>query len=529
MTGKRIEMYRLQDLVRLHRMNTGYREVARLLKMGTNTERDYREALEKAGLLMGDPRDLPELKELKAAIIKHLPPKQSPERFSTVEPWGEEIVDMIKKDAGATAIYDYLRLTYEEAFTGSLSAVKRFCRRKKKKEGIKPEDVVIPVETDPGEIAQVDFGYCGRLYDAFERRVRKAWVFVLVLGFSRHMFADIVFDQRTETWLRLHIKAFETLGGVVETVVPDNLKSAVVRAAFGADGPTALNRSFRELAKHFGFKVDPAPPRKPEKKGKVEAGVKYVKRSFFRPRDFVDVDDARYQLAQWVEKIAGQRKHGTTGRRPLELFEEKERGALLALPTNPFEMAVWKKAKVHADSHIAFEKRLYSVPWRHIGKEVWVRATASAVSVYLDEERIATHDRRGPGWRSTKDEHLPEHRSDYRHRNRSYWEERADKLGEPVGSYIREVFDSDDVLSKLRAVQGMVKHLESFPPERARRACERASYFGNHTLRGLKNILRRALDIEPLPDEQSEGCQVILHPRFARKASEFIPKKEKIK
>jgi transposase len=109
----------------------------------------------------------------------------------------------------------------------------------------------MPVETDPGDVAQVDFGYVGKLYDADAGKLKKAWVFVMTLGFSRHMVARIVFDQKIETWLRLHIECFEELGGVPKTIVPDNLKAAVIRAAFGVDEETALNRSYRVLARHY--------------------------------------------------------------------------------------------------------------------------------------------------------------------------------------------------------------------------------------------------------------------------------------
>jgi transposase len=98
----------------------------------------------------------------------------------------------------------------------------------------------------------------------------------MVLSYSRHQFARVVFDQRTETWLRLHVEAFAALGGVPRVVVPDNLKAAVIRGAFGASEEPTLNRSYRELARHYGFKIDPAPPLKPEKKGKVESGVKWT-------------------------------------------------------------------------------------------------------------------------------------------------------------------------------------------------------------------------------------------------------------
>jgi transposase len=103
------------------------------------------------------------------------------------------------------------------------------------------------------------FGYVGMLVDPATNRPRKAWVFVMVLGWSLHMVARLDFDQCTETWLRCHVEAFAELGGVPAVIVPDNLKAAVIRAAFGAGDPTVLNRSYRELARHYGFKNDPTP------------------------------------------------------------------------------------------------------------------------------------------------------------------------------------------------------------------------------------------------------------------------------
>lgn len=105
----------------------------------------------------------------------------------------------------------------------------------RKESPVRPQQVRIRVETDPGDVAQVDFGYVGRLYDSDSGVLHRAWVFVMVLGYSRKMFARIVFDQTVPTWLRLHVEAFAALGGVPRTIVPDNLKAAVVRAAFGAD------------------------------------------------------------------------------------------------------------------------------------------------------------------------------------------------------------------------------------------------------------------------------------------------------
>lgn len=199
-------------------------------------------------------------------------------------------------------------------------------------------DVAIPVETAAGEVAQVDFGYVGKLYDASSGRLRTAWVFVMVLGYSRRMVVRTCFDQKIETWLRVHVEAFAELGGAPSTIVPDNLKAAIVRAAFGVDGAASLNRSCRELARHYGIKIDPAPIYAPKEKGKVEPGVKYVNGDFFTGRGGNDVDNTKRELQRWVDEIANQRIHGTTRRRPIDLLTDDERAALRPMPKQRYEL-----------------------------------------------------------------------------------------------------------------------------------------------------------------------------------------------
>jgi hypothetical protein len=153
-----------------------------------------------------------------------------------------------------------------------------------------------------------------------------------------------------------------------------------------------------------------------------------------------------------------------------------------------------------------------------------VRACGKTVVLYVDDTRVAEHERALPGKRSTKVEHLPDHRSDLRERSQSYWEHRAGRMGEVVLTYVREVFNSDDVLDQLRAVQAIVTHLEKFPESRARAACARARFYGNYTYPGIKNILRKALDLQPLPtvtvaDEQGTDAPRF---RFARDVRELL-------
>jgi transposase len=481
--------------------------------MGPNTERQYRLALEQARLLGGAPEEIPSLEVLKGAVREHAPSKPPPQQVSSVLAWRPQVEAFLDRGLRPKAIFDRLRLELPD-FTGSYAAIKRLTWTIGRERGVQADDVAIAVETDPGDVAQVDFGYAGHLWDPEAKALRRAWVFVMVLGYSRHHFAQIVFDQKTDTWIRLHVEAFKSFGGVPRTIVPDNLKAAVVRAAFAVDEDSELNRSYRELARHYGFQVDPTPPRAPKKKGKVESTVKYVKRNALAGREGEDVNQVRIALARWTVEVAGTRVHGTTGKKPLEVFEGEERAKLLPLPARRYELVVWKRCTVHADCHVEFDGRLYSVPWRLVRQSVWACATHASVVVYHDDEVVARHERRGASWRSTLDEHLPEERASLRHRRRDFWEERAAKIGDDVAAFVRGVFDADDVLSQLRKVQAIVTHLEKFPPERAQAACKRASFYGATSYQAVRDILRRGLDLEPLPT--SAAPPTTWSPRFAR-------------
>ncbi len=342
---------------------------------------------------------------------------------------------------------------------------------------------------------------------------------------SREMFCDLVFDQKIATWLDLHVQAFEHFGGVPKVVVPDNLKSAVIRASFGIDGDPTLNRSYRELARYCGFQIDPTPPRAPEKKGKVESNVKYVCRNFLSTWTTVDIHEDRRQLQRWVAEIAGQRIHGTTGRRPQELFEEAELQALSPVPATRREPVLWKVVKLHRDSHVQVDGAFYSAPWKLLGVKLWARCTPHSVALWNDDKLVHTHGRVRRGQRRTVDEHLPEHRRDLCHRSRSYWIEQAQSIGPEVERLATEIFDSDDVLLQLRRVQSVVRHLETFPRERTRKAAARALHYGCLDYRGIKTILRKGLDLEPLPDKSRQRSWAS-GSRHAREANSFSSTQE---
>lgn len=519
-------MHKIQELVRLIRMGEQPRSVRRLLKMSSKTEVKYRKAIENAGLLAGSPDDLPPLAALRAALLERHPLPSPRVVDTSLAPWADRISAALMSPSppGLKALWDKLRRD-DPNFTASYSAMRRFAARLRKAAGVRPEDVVIRVDTAPGDVAQVDFGYVGKWFDPDTGRARKAWVFLMVLGYSRHMFAKIVFDQKISTWLNLHIDAFRYFGGVPKTIVPDNLKAAIIRAAFGAADrhEISLQRSYRELARHYGFKVDPTPAYAPEKKGKVESGVKYVCRNFFATCTAGDLPAANRELAEWLEKTASTRNHGSTGKAPGAMFAAEEKATLIALPTTRYEIVIWKTATVHRDSHVEFAGRLYSVPWQHVGKTVNLRATAHSVEIHFNDVRVATHERRAPGRVSTNEAHLPEGRGDLAHRCETWWRQRARELHPDIGEFVDEVFASDAELSKLRDVQAIVTHLETFPDHRRLATVARARFYGNYSYAGIRNILKEGLDAQPLP-QVAVPQAVAAHerPRFARNPTELL-------
>ena len=214
-----------------------------------------------------------------------------------------------------------------------------------------------------------------------------------------------------------------------DVIGPDNLKSAVIRGAFGVDDRADLNRTYCELARHYGFQVDPAPPRAPKKKGKVERSIRYVKGNFFKTWEIQSLQEDREHLTRWNVQIAATRVHGTTGRTPIDLFTEEEQAALRSLPRTRWEWVRWREATVHVDCHVQIDGAFYSVPWQHLGQKFRVLSSEKSVAMYHQDAILYVHARARRGQRQLILSHLPEERRDLRYRSRTDWESRSEEKG----------------------------------------------------------------------------------------------------
>ena len=245
-------------------------------------------------------------------------------------------------------------------------------------------------ETPPGKQAQVDWGHLGWLHE--EGKERQMWGFTITLGYSRMMLAEAALDQRLGTLLRMHEMAFQQWGGVPEELLYDRMKT--VWTGTDERGEIVWNSVFLDFARYWGFTPRLCRPYRAQTKGKVESGVKYVRRNFLcglQGREPGSLPDLNAQLREWVSNVANQRVHGTTH----EQVSKRWEGERLSLnPANgrlPYPHVDQELRRVARDAYVAWQGSRYSVPWKYVGKEVWVLESGQDVEVRCGGERIAIH------------------------------------------------------------------------------------------------------------------------------------------
>jgi transposase len=507
---ERLPMNYIRDLINHLRAGDSERRIARELKVSRPTVHKYKVWAEAQGYLEPE-QSLPDMATLLAELGPVSKPPQMRSTLVQYQPFIEQLLD---QGVEMTAIWQRLQEVHN--YPGSYGSVRRFVRRLRPRE---PE-AVVRVQCEPGEELQVDFGSAGQLYDPVDGRLRQAYVFVAILSYSRHQYAEFVFDQKVPTWLALHRRAFESFGGVPKRVVPDNLKAAVRKVLLY---DPVLSEAYRRLALHYGFLVSPTMPRTPRHKGKVESGVHYVKRNFLAGRTFVDLHTANQRLAHWVQNVAGPRIHGTTRQPPLKLFNEHEQAALQPLPVTPFTLLQIKPVKVHPDCHVVNDGSYYSAPYQYIGQKLEAHISEQLVELYAGLELVASHLRsRQPGQWQTRQTDYPPDKAAYLRQTPAYCRRVAGQIG-PATTQVVERLLNDRPLDRLRSVQAILGLKQSVGPERLEAACARALHFGDVRYRRIKQILNAALDREPLPTETTPLNGPAQPFTFARPSHDFFP------
>ncbi|MFC1573320.1 IS21 family transposase [Candidatus Eisenbacteria bacterium] len=380
------------------------------------------------------------------------------------------------------------------------------------------------VEPSPGELAEVDFGYLGLIPYPETGRRRKLWALIVTLCHSRHQYVHFTHSMKLADLIDGLEDAWEFFGGVTARVVLDNMRNAITRADHY--DPT-FQRTFAEYALHRGFVIDPAPVAMPTGKPKVERNVSYLRDNFFAGEDWRDRDHVQREAISWCLGTAGTRRHGTTQKPPLVVFEEIEKRVLKPLATARFDTPEWAGCTVHPDHHIQFRKALYSAPHRYLGRKVTVRGDRALVRIYRRGELIKTHPTQSPGGRSTDYNDYPQEQTAYALRDPQRLIRQACARGVSIGSFTRQLLSGTFPWAKLRQAQKLMRLTDKYGAQRVDRACRRALAFDLINVRRLERIIHHGLEDEATSSAVEQKV-LPLEAKFLRPADSFThhPHKE---
>jgi len=486
----RIHVNNVIDVIYRFRSNQSQRLIARETGISRTTVRKYFSLAEKKGWLSPD-SPLPSIEEIGKAIFASEIQIKCDYPLSPLAPYEKQISGWMEKKYTKKRMRILLAENHDVKI--SYTAIKRYCSRLKINSLNKE---TIRIETAPGVIAQIDFGEVTRNYVNVPKGVR-IWVFIMTLGNSRHMYVEHVFNQKSETWLSCFEKAFAFFGGVVSTVVIDNLKAAVKKILYL---DPILSEPFKRLARHYGFMISPCRVRTPEHKGKVESNVKYVQKSLCDGAFWTNLSEMNQRALTWVVEEAGTRIHGTIKKQPMKVFNEIEKSCLSKLPATPFNYTTASRQKLLKDIHILFKDNWYSAPHGYIGDYLDIYASGGLIKIYESHNLIATHTlSTKTGDRITNWDHYSAKKRWWLEQTPMVCTKKAAKIGKYCYKVVAELL-ADNVQDRKNSVNRLLSLKGKYGETRLENACERAVYYQSISYIKVKMILSNEtdlVDIEP--------------------------------
>ena len=483
--------------------------VARSLGVDRGTVSKYVAPAKAAGLAPGGP---PLSRSQWAALVREWFPElvdlrhRSP-THDAINAHRAQIAEMLRTNTVTTV---HQRLRDERGLRVGLTSFRRYVWREFPEDRARQLATPPRPEVPPGEEGQIDYEFLGTWFDPALERLRRVWAFVMVLAHSRHMFVRPVLKMDQRARVAAHVAAFSFFGGAPRRLVPDNLRTGVDRPDLY---DPKLNRSYGDLAAHYGCLIDPARSGKPKDKPRVERQVPYVRDSYWRGREWRSEADMWEGAVAWCTDVAGVRSHRSLdGASPLAVFRAVEERALLPLPAAPFELATWSRPKVGQDCFVKVGKALYSVPWRHIGATVDAREGERTVEIYVDGQVVKTWERVERGKQMDHGDYPPEKVAFFM-RTPVWCRKRAAELGPSVKALVEGLLEGG-ALYRLRQAQGVIG-LASRHEGRLDAACRRAIEVGDPAYRTVKGILAAGTELEGTPELEAPDAPAHLHGRDA--------------
>jgi transposase len=509
MPAERTTMRQVREILRLKFVgDVPLREIARRVGVAASTVRATVKRFEVAGLSWPLPDEMTDV-ALEERLFAAIGTKQGHRR--QVEPdWAALHRELKRKHVTLSLLWDEYIECNPEGYRYS-----RFCELYRSWEG--KLSVTMRQSHVGGDKLFVD--YAGDtvpvIVDRLTGETRQAQIFVAVLGASNLTYAEATWTQGLSDWIGAHTRALAMIGGVPRLLVPDNAKVAVIKACLYEP---QVNRTYAEMAAHYGTAVLPTRPRRPRDKAKVEVAVLVVERwilARLRHRRFYNLADLNAAIAELLKRINEERPLRRLGRTRRQLFEELDRPALKPLPVEPYVFAQWRVCRVGVDYHVEVDKHFYSVPHRFARAEVEVRLTNRTVEIFAKGERIAVHQRgSGNAKHTTVPDHMPSSHRRYADWTVARIRRDAALVGPATAALCDLILEHRPHPEQgFRSCLGILRLARPFGVARLEAAAARAIEIGALTYGSVRSILDHKLDRQAGCQRPADGAPII-HPNI---------------
>jgi transposase len=489
-------MRHVKDILRLKFQNQlSLREIARSCGLPASTVGDYLQRAQAANLTWPLPENIADC-DLMARLMDDACTPTDCARVKPLPDWPTIHQELRRKGVTLQLLWQEHRQAHPEGYGYS-----RFCELYER--WANTLEPVLRQVHEPGQKLFVDWAGQTVPIRHADGAVSQASLFVAVLGASNKTYVEAFADQQLENWIAGHCRAFSFLGGVSRAVVPDNPKTAVIRAC---RYEPVLHRSYHEMAEHYGTVILPARIKKPRDKAKVETGVQIASRQILavlRNHRFFSVAELNQSIRPLLDKLNAQPFQKLDGSRD-SWFESLERDKLLPLPSLPFELATWTKATVNIDYHVAVDHHFYSAPYGLIHRELDVRLSERGVELFLEGKRVAAHARSHlRGKFTTLAEHRPKSHQRYMDWTPSRMVEWARQTGPQCARLVEQILQSRPHPEQgFRSAMGIIRLGKAVGVQRLEASCTRALRLGAASYRSVKSILENKLDHENVRGQQ---------------------------
>ena len=503
MPTERISMRNIREILRLHfALGLKKRQIGLSCNLAHSTIGKYLKKANEAGLSWPLPEDLDD-KTLEEMLNAPDATQKAPCR--PLPPMEEIHSELRKKGVTLQLLWLEYREIHSEGYHYT-----QFCEYYHRWK--KSLDISLRQEHRAGEKMFLDF--CGKtipIFDPFTGESIEAQIFVAVLGASNYTYVEALPSQSLPFWIKAHINTFEYFHGVSQILVPDNIKAAVTKACrYEPD----LNPLYLSMAQHYGTAIIPARPYKPKDKSKAEAGVLLVTRwilAALRHHTFFSIEELNTRIKELLERL-NTKKFRKLNRTRRELFESMEKPSLKPLPTERYRYIDFKRATVNIDYHVDVADHYYSVPYHLRGKKVEAFVTVDTVEIFLNTQRIVTHQRsfKKRGY-TTVAEHMPKAHQQHLDWTPSRIIQWAEQTGSATAKLVETILTTRPHPQQgFKSCLGILRLGKKYSPERLEAASIRAIHIKAYSYKSIKSMLETGFDRTPIP-EQKEVAPPVYH------------------